>query len=81
MKLTEKSMEVLQIVKNNGGRIELEKICEATGRNTHSVGANVNDLAKKDLAVREKVEVEGTEKPTTFVVLTDEGMEFVPSED
>jgi predicted transcriptional regulator len=81
MKLTEKSMEVFQIVKNNGGRIELEKICEATGRNARSVGANVNDLAKKELAAREKVEVEGEEKPVTYVVLTDAGMEFVPSED
>lgn len=81
MKLTEKSMEVFQIVKNNGGRIELEKICEATGRNARSVGANVNDLAKKELAAREKVEVEGEEKPVTYVVLTDTGMEFVPSED
>ena len=81
MKLTEKSMEVFQIVKNNGGRIELEKICEATGRNARSVTANVNDLAKKELAAREKVEVEGEEKPVTYVVLTDAGMEFVPSED
>lgn len=81
MKLTEKSMEVFQIVKNNGGRIELEKICDAVGRNARSVGANVNDLTKKELAVREKVEMEGAEKPVTFVALTDAGMEFVPSED
>lgn len=83
MKLTEKSMEVFQVIKNNGGRIEIDKVCEAVGRPLRSVNANVTDLCseKKGLAVREKVEVEGTDKPVTFVALTEAGMEFVPSED
>lgn len=81
MKLTEKSSEVFEIAKNNGNRVELEKICEATGRNARSIGANVNDLCKKGLVVREKVEVEGAEKPVTYVVVTEEGINFVPSED
>ena len=42
MKLTEKSMEVFEIVKNNGGRIELDKICTITGRAPRSINANVN---------------------------------------
>ena len=80
MKLTEKSMEVFEIIKNNGGRVELDKICTITGRQPRSVNANVNDLCseKKGLAVREKVEVEGAEKPVTYVVLTEAGMNFVP---
>ena len=80
MKLTEKSMEVFEIVKNNGGRIELDKICTITGRAARSINANVNDLCseKKGLAVREKVEVEGAEKPVTYVVLTEAGMNFTP---
>lgn len=83
MKLTEKSMEVFEVVKNNGGRVEIEKICEITGRTARSINANVNDLCseKKGLAVREKVEVEGAEKPVTYVVLTDAGMAFVPSDE
>ena len=83
MKLTEKSMEVFEVIKNNGGRVEIEKICEITGRTARSINANVNDLCseKKGLAVREKVEVEGAEKPVTYVVLTDAGMKFVPSDD
>jgi predicted transcriptional regulator len=83
MKLTEKSMEVFEVIKNNGGRVEIEKICEITGRNARSINANVNDLCseKKGLAIREKVEVEGAEKPVTYVVLTDAGMKFVPSDE
>ena len=67
MKLTEKSMEVLNYVKTNGGKV--------------SIGANVTDLTKKELAAREKVEVEGMEKPVTYVVLSDAGMAWVPTED
>ena len=81
MKLTEKSNEVFAIVKDNGGKVKIDTICEVTGRNARSIGANVNDLVKKELAVREKVEVEGQDKPDTYVVLTEAGMNFVPSED
>ena len=41
----------------------------------------ITDLKKKELAFREKVAVEGEEKPVTYVVLADAGMNFVPSED
>lgn len=84
MKLTEKSLEVLDYVKAHGGRVNITDICEATGRNARSIGANVNDLCseKKGLAMREKVAVDGQEKPDTFVVLTDAGMSFVqPADD
>lgn len=82
MKLTEKSNEVYSYVKENGGRIAIDEIVNATGRTARSIGANVTDLCKKELAVREKVAGEGEDaKDVTYVVLTEAGMNFVPSED
>lgn len=82
MKLTEKSMEVFSYVKENGGRVSINELVEATGRAARSINANVTDLCKKSLAVREKEAGEGEDaKEITYVVLTDEGKEFVPSED
>ena len=81
MKLTEKSTQVLDYVKANGGKVSIPELAEALGRTERSVGANVTDLTKKKLAQREKVEVEGADKPITYVVLTDEGVNFVQSED
>lgn len=80
MKLTEKSNEVYTFVKENGGRVSIEELVEATGRASRSVSANVNDLAKKGLATREKVEGDG-DKAITYVVLTEEGKNFVPSDE
>lgn len=81
MKLTEKSLEVFNYVKDNGGKVSIPELANALGRSERSVGANVTDLTKKDIAVREKVEVEGAEKPITYVVLTEMGKTFVPSDD
>lgn len=83
MKLTEKSMEVLNYVRENGGRVAVTEIAAGLDRGLRSVNANVTDLCseKKGLATREKVAVEGEEKPITYVVLTEAGMAFVPSED
>ena len=81
MKLTDKSQEVLNYVKENGGKIAISELAVALNRTERSVGANVTDLKKKELAFREKVAVEGEEKPVTYVVLTVAGMNFVPSED
>ena len=78
IKITEKSAEVFNYVKANGGRVSIEELAQATGRTTRSVNANVTDLCseKKSLCVREKVEVEGQEKPVTYVCLTDAGKAF-----
>lgn len=81
MQLTTKSSEVFEYVKANGARVSVEEICKAVDRASRSVNANVNDLVKKGLAERDKVEVEGAEKPITYVVLTEAGKTFVPSED
>lgn len=74
-KLTEKSAEVFNYVKANGGRVALEEIANATGRTARSINANVTDLCseKKGLCEREKVEVEGEDKPVTYVKLTPAG--------
>ena len=80
MKLTEKSAEVLNYVKENGGRVAIEEISAALDRNSRSIGANVTDLTKKGLATRDKGEGEGA-KDITYVVLTPAGLEFVPTDD
>lgn len=81
MKLTEKSQIVFEYLKNNGGKVSIEELANATGRSARSIGANVLDLTKKGLVVREKEEVEGAEKPVAYAVLTDAGKTFVPSDD
>lgn len=81
MKLTEKSQTIFEYLKANGGRVSIEELANATGRSARSVGANVLDLQKKNLVVREKEEVEGADKPVAYAVLTDEGRNFVPSDD
>lgn len=83
MKLTEKSNEVYTYVKENGGKVSVDELCEALGRAPRSINANVTDLCseKKGLAMRVKEEVEGAEKPITYVVLTEAGMNFVPSDE
>lgn len=82
MKLTAKSNEVFEYVKDNGGKISIDELAEALGRTTRSVGANVTDLQKKELVVREKVKGETEDdKDITYVVLTEAGASFVPSDD
>lgn len=81
MKLTEKTNEIYTYCKENG-KVSIEELCEAFGRSARSIGANVTDLTNKKLAVREKVKGEGEgAKDITYVVLTEEGLNFVPSED
>lgn len=81
MKLTEKSQIVFEYLKNNGGKVSIEELANATGRSARSIGANVLDLTKKGLVIREKEEVEGAEKPVAYAILTDTGKTFVPSDD
>ena len=82
MKLTEKANEVYSYVKENGGRVSIDELCKVLGRGSRSVGANVTDLFKKGLVVRDKIAGEGEdEKDITYVVLTEEGKTFVPSDD
>ena len=80
MKLTEKSSAVFEYVKANGGKVTIDEIAQALDKSTKSINANVNDLVKKALVVREKVAGETAEdKEITYVVITDEGKAFIPS--
>ena len=82
IKLIEKSLNVFNYVKENGGRVSIDAICEALGLAARSINANVTDLSKKGLVIRDKVAGEGEDaKEITFVVLTDEGAAFVPATD
>lgn len=85
MKLTKMDSEVFDYVKANGGHVSIDEICNAIHRETknirRSIGANVTSLYKKGLVEREKVEVEGAEKPVVYVNLTNAGATFVPSDD
>jgi DNA-binding MarR family transcriptional regulator len=55
-------------------------LAEELGVAINSVTGRIQSLVKNELAYREKVD-EGGEKPVTYVILTDAGMNFVPSED
>ena len=82
MKLTEKSLNVFNFVKENGGRVSIDAICEGLGLAARSINANVTDLTKKGLVIRDKVAGEGEDaKDITYVVLTDDGAAFVPATD
>lgn len=69
-KLTENSNAVFTYLKENGGHVAIDELATALDKSARSISANVTDLQKKGLAVREKVEVEGAEKPITYVNLT-----------
>ena len=86
MQLTTKSSEVFNYVKSNGGHVSIDEICNAIGRASRSVGANVTDLQKKGLVEREKDEDGGDESQVCYekvtergenVVTMDEGEEYV----
>ncbi len=71
MKITEKSSEVFEYVKSNGGKVSIDELVEALGRTSRSINANVTDLCKKELCVREKVAGVGEDaKDITYVVMT-----------
>lgn len=81
MMLKEKTQECFDYIKANGGKVSTAELADGLGVAVNSVTGRVNSLVKNGLAVREKVEVEGADKPITFVVLTEAGMNFVPSEE
>jgi DNA-binding MarR family transcriptional regulator len=80
MRLTEKSTNVLNYVRDNGNKISIAELAEALGVTARSVNANVTDLTKKELATRVKEKGED-DKDITYVVLTEAGIAYTPSED
>lgn len=82
MKLTEKSQSVFDYIKTAGGKVSVDELCTALDRTSRSISANINDLVKKGLVVREKeAAANEDEKDITYAVLTEEGKTFVPSAD
>lgn len=82
MKLTEKTFEALEYLQAHDGRATTEEMKTALGcEKIASITGRVNSLVKNSLAYREKVAVEGEDKPLTYVQLTDDGINFVQSED
>lgn len=80
MKLTEMSTQVYDYL-NANGKVSVDEIANAVGRTARSVNANVTDLCKKGLAERSKEEVEGAEKPVTFVALVPDHAAILAAED
>lgn len=77
-KLTDKTLEAINYLQSVGGKATTTEMMDALGcEKIASVTGRVNSLVKHELAVREKVEVEGAEKPVTYVILTDAGKNFV----
>lgn len=82
MVLKEKTQEAFDFIKNHGGRCKtsdiqaglgLEKIASVTGR--------VNSLVKNGLATTEDGGKTEDGKKITYVVLTDAGLNYVPTEE
>lgn len=85
MKLKEKTQECFDFIKAHGGTVTTAELAEGLGIAANSVTGRVNALCSdkkhEPLAYREKVEVEGKDKPVTYVHLTEAGMNFVPTDD
>ena len=82
MKLSEKTLEAIEYLQKHGGRATTVEMMNALGcEKIASITGRVNSLVKNGLAYREKVGVEGEEKPLTYVQLTEDGLNFVQSED
>lgn len=82
MKLTEKTMEAFNYIKNHGGTCKTSEILEGLGlEKIASVTGRINSLVKKGLVVTEDGGKTEDGHKITIVTLTDEGMNFVPSED
>jgi DNA-binding MarR family transcriptional regulator len=81
-KLTERSLEALNYIKANGGKVSTAELASALDRTVKSVVPTITDLTKKGLAVRESVAGATPEdKPVVYAVLTEEGKNFVQPED
>lgn len=89
-KLAEKSGKVLEYLQENdtGNGVTIAEIAAAMGLEEKNIRpvVTLSLAAKKDgsrgaLALYEKREVEGEEKPVGYAVLTPEGREFVDEDD
>lgn len=81
MVLKEKTQEAMDFIQAHGGRVTTAELAEGLGVAVNSVTGRVNSLVKNELAYREKVEVEGEDKPVTYIQLTEAGMNYTPTEE
>ena len=82
MKLGEKTLNVLNVIKENGGQMKTSDIQVAIGaEKIASVPGTVNSLVKNELAYREDLGKTEEGKKITNVVLTDAGMAFEQGEE
>ena len=80
MKVTEKSLTVLNYVKENGNAISMKELSLALNRTERSVQANVSDLVRKGLAKRRAVPKKDDKwHHDTYVVLTEDGLNYTPT--
>ena len=80
MKLTEKSLTVLNYVMENGNDISMKELSLALNRTERSVQANVSDLVRKGLAKRRQVPKKDDKwHHDTYVVLTEDGLNYTPT--
>ena len=79
--LTEKTAELFDYVKAHGGKVAAMDAVAGLGKEKLiSIQSCITSLKKKGLAEYIKVD-EGGDKPVAYIVLTEEGKDFVPSED
>lgn len=82
MKLTEKTLEAFNYIKNHGGSCKTSEIMDGLGlEKIASVTGRINSLVKKGLAVTEDGGKDENNHKITIVNLTEEGMNFVPSDE
>lgn len=75
VELTQNTYDVFQAIRQSGGEVSMEELCDKTGREAKSLIPTINGLVKKELVVREKRTIDGEEKPVTYVLLTEEGVD------
>ena len=83
IKLTEKQTAVFNYLKENG-RVTMDELCNALNSDAKHLNPVITTMGckgerAKGLVDYEKVDVEGQEKPTKYVFLTDAGLAFDPA--
>lgn len=82
VKLTEKTQEAFDFIKNHGGSCKTSEIKEGLGlEKIASVTARVNSLVKKGLATTTDGGKTEDGHKITIVTLTEEGANYVPPVD
>ncbi len=80
VKMSDKSVQVLEYIRNGGDGLTHKEIADALGVAAVAVVGVVNSLVKKGLVVREEAVVEmgeGETKTLKIVKLTDEGRDYI----